>query len=110
LTVAPNGALRYRVADEATSLRRNERHLSGTAGADLRMRDCCGEALYRLSTREGPFSIDIAGDGESRSWMSVGFDPKHPKQILIDLRPVTLEREPGKPADIHIYMDSSVIE
>jgi beta-fructofuranosidase len=110
LTVAADGALRYRVADEATSLRRNERHFSGTPGADLRMPDCCGEALYRLSTREGRFSIDIAGDGESTAWMSVGFDPKHPEQILIDLRPVTLEREPGKPADIHIHMDSSVIE
>jgi beta-fructofuranosidase len=110
ITVAADGVLRYRVADEAKSLRRDERHFSGKPGADVRVADCCGEASYRVSTQAGRFSIDIVGDDENKAWITLGFDPNHPRQFLIDLRPVTLDREPGKPADIHIYMDGSVIE
>ena len=110
MTIAPDGTLRYRVADAAKELRRAEQRFHGVSGASLSIADCCGEALYRLSKRFGPFGLDIKGSREDKTWMSIGFDPAHPDQILIDSRPLKVEPTVQDQLEIQVYIDGSVIE
>lgn len=108
MTLASDGALRYTVAPAAQKLRQEERKEHGSAAARLPIRNCCGEALYRVRRGTRGFTLEVKSARGGQTWLSVGYDPAHPQQILIDYRP--LETDASEASEFHLHIDSSVIE
>jgi beta-fructofuranosidase len=110
MSLAADGTLRYKVADSADVLRGQELQLRGRAGATVRIKGCCGEAIYRARRQAGPFKLVIEGDRSKVRWIEVEFDPSYPDTILIDARPLKLSLEEREAVEIRLHIDGSVIE
>jgi beta-fructofuranosidase len=110
MSVAADGTLRYTVADSAHTLRGKELQLRGQAGTTVRIKGCCGEAIYRARRRAGPFKLVIGGDRTKERWIEIEFDPSCPGRILIDARPLKLSIGESEAIEIRLHIDGSVIE
>lgn len=110
MSMAADGTLRYKVAEAAQTLRGNEQQLKGQAGTTVKIADCCGEVIYRVTQRRNPFKLVIEGDRSKETWMAIEFDPAHPDSILIDARPLKLSLNNSEAIELHLHMDGSVIE
>jgi beta-fructofuranosidase len=110
LSMASDGTLRYAVAEAAQSLRNDERHFTGADGSVIKITGCCGEALYRANRHHGGFSLEIQGDRDEAKWIAIEFDPAHTDEILIDAQPLKLTLAEDEAFEIHLYLDSSVLE
>ena len=119
LTLAPDGRLRFRVADAVHRLRGREQALALTGDEQkirrqldrLRIAGCCGEILCTARTTAGPFEMVLSGaDADAAPWLTLQFDPRHPGQIWADARPHSLALDNGEDIEFHLYVDGSVIE
>ncbi len=116
LSLSEDGRLRLSVAPAVHQLRGREQALkiSGDAEANrrqvdaLRVEACCGEILC-TAERAAAFELTLMGDDAS-PWLTLGFDPAHQDQVLVDGRPVPLHLEARENLEFHLYIDGSVIE
>jgi beta-fructofuranosidase len=110
MSLAADGTLRYKVADSADALRGQELRLRGKERTTVRIKGCCGEAIYRTRRKMAPFKLVIEGDRSKERWIEVEFDPSYPDKIFIDARPLKLSIEERETIEIRFHIDSSVIE
>ncbi|QHS50828.1 glycoside hydrolase family 32 protein [Edaphobacter sp. 12200R-103] len=110
MSLAADGTLRYKVADSADALRGQELRLRGKERTTVRIKGCCGEAIYRTRRKMAPFKLVIEGDRSKERWIEVEFDPSYPDKIFIDARPLKLSIEERETIEIRLHIDSSVIE
>lgn len=108
LTIADDGTLRYRVADEALALRKQERSATGATAVRVKLENCCGEALYRVRRGDKAFRIVLRSDRTSDIWVTVSYDPTHSGQIQLDYRP--FETSSNGISEIHLHVDGSLAE
>lgn len=114
-----NGRLRFRVADEVDELRGYHQSLSLTADEGknqqaidaLRLANCCGNIRCTARRTDERFEMILHGSpADEAPWLTVGYDPRHPNQIWIDSRPLSISLHEKENLDFQAYIDGSVIE
>lgn len=111
LTLGEDGRLRFGVAPEVQQLRGQRISANAEGIAALRVGACCGEILCAAKREMAPFELALLSDAEGASpWLTLGFDPLHRDQVLIDGRPVNLHLGVQEDLELHVYVDGSVIE
>jgi beta-fructofuranosidase len=119
LTLDTDGRLRMRVAAEVNGLRMHKQALNVTAEEEsnqlqinaLRVERCSGEILCTVRRTSEPFELVLHDSAENPSpYLTVSYDPRHPGQVSIDGRPVPVALSDGENVEIHLYIDSSVVE
>jgi beta-fructofuranosidase len=119
LSAAADGRLRFRVAEVASRLRIGLQTLNLTADEDqnirqlrsMRIEGCCGEILCTARRSAEPFALSLRGSSQQPApWLKIGFDPLHPREILIDDRPIPMDLRENENLEFHFYVDGSVIE
>jgi beta-fructofuranosidase len=108
-----------RVAAEVNGLRMHKQALNVTAEEEsnqlqinaLRVERCSGEILCTVRRTSEPFELVLHDSAENPSpYLTVSYDPRHPGQVSIDGRPVPVALSDGENVEIHLYIDSSVVE
>ncbi len=119
LSLSADGGLRFSVAQGVNQLRGREQSLTFTSDEarnkrqlnSIQIEACCGEILCTWKRAAEPFELALAGSGEDTTpWLTLGYDPTHPQQVLIDGRPIPMALDEKENPDFHLYVDSSVIE
>ena len=119
LSLADDGGLRFSVATEAHQLRGREQSFAITNDDaqnkrqlnSLRIEACCGEILCAAKRAAEPFEFVLSGSAEDApAWLTLGYDPNRPQQVLIDARPIPLALDEKENLELHLYVDGSVIE
>lgn len=119
LSLADDGGLRFSVSPEVNQLRSREQSLTVTADdaqnkhhlESLRIAACCGEILCAAKRASEPFELVLSGSGKNAAlWPTLGYDPNHPQQVLIDARPILVVHDEKEDLEFHLYVDGSVIE
>jgi beta-fructofuranosidase len=118
LTLGTDGRLRSRVAAEVNQLRGREQAVA--IGAEesgnlrqinaLRIEDCCGEIVCTAKRTHEPFEFALESAGGGTQWIRVKYDPLQPGQVTIDARPAPVLLGENDDLELHLYIDSSVIE
>ncbi len=119
LGIADDGSLRFSIAPEVNQLRGREQSLTVTSDDArnqrqvdaLRIQACCGEILCLAKRAVEPFELILSGtDEDAEPWLTLGYDPNHPTQVLIDARPIPMLLAEKEDLEFHLYVDGSVIE
>ncbi len=119
LSVADDGRLRIRVAAEVNQLRGREQALHMTADEaknqsqinSMRVKGCCGEILCTAQRTSGPWKLVLCGAADDAvPWLTVEYDPLYPGQVSVDARPLPVALGDHDKVELHLYVDSSVIE
>jgi beta-fructofuranosidase len=120
LTLDGDGQLNMQIAHQAEALRQKPQRFERSADeahnqrqiASMRITDCCGEILCvtKLSTTAFELTIADLKMYSSHSWLSVGYDPAKPDQVMVDDKPVSVRATPQGELELHLYIDGSVIE
>ena len=119
LSMGSDERLRVSVAAEVNQLRTRKQSLNVTADedetrrriADLRIENCLGEILCTVRRPSEAFVLVLCGSAERATpWLTLSYDPLHPGQVSIDDRPVPVVLADGENIELHLYVDSSVIE
>jgi beta-fructofuranosidase len=119
LTLGSDGKLKSSVAAEVNALRGREQTLGTTADEDqnqrqikaMRIEGCCGEIRCKVQPTPESFALILGGsEANSAPWLTVKYDPLHPKQVWIDARPLPLTLGEREHLELHLYIDRSVIE
>ena len=119
LSLAANGCLRFRVAEEANQLRNRAQILNLNADEDqnlhqlqsMRIEGCCGEVLCVARRSTDPYALSLHGSSQNLTpWLKLSYDPLHPGQIWIDDRPLPIDFNAEENLVLHLYVDGSVIE
>jgi beta-fructofuranosidase len=119
LSVAADGRLRFRVAEEANRLRNRAQTLNLTADEgqnlrqlqSMRIDGCCGEILCVARRSAQPVALFLHGSSQNLTpWLKIGYDPHHPGQVRIDDRPLPVALSEDENLEFHLYIDGSVIE
>lgn len=119
LSLAADGRLRFSVAPEVNQLRGREKSLVITPDQhqnqrqldSLHIEACCGEILCQAKRTGEPFQLALTGPSENAApWLTLGYDPNHPRQVIIDSRPIPLALGEKENIEFHLYIDGSVIE
>jgi beta-fructofuranosidase len=119
LSVAADGRLRFRVAEEANQLRNHAQILNLNADEDqnlrqlqsMRIEGCCGEILCVARRSTEPFALSLHGSSQNLTpWLKISYDPLQPDQVWIDDRPLPVNLSGDENLEFHFYVDGSVIE
>lgn len=119
LCLSSNGRLRFQVTGEVNQLRSREQVLKISGSADelrqridsIRVKDCCGEVLFRARRGREPFELMLHGGETSLvPRLALKYDPSRRDRFHIDGRPLPLELGENEDLEIHLYADGSVME
>jgi beta-fructofuranosidase len=119
LALDRNGRLKASVATEVNSLRSRKQSLAITADEEnnqrqigaMRIEECCGEIQCAVHRTADPFELSLRSSAaNSVPWLSLKYDPQHQGQLSVDARPLPLVLDTGEDVQLHLYIDSSVIE
>lgn len=118
LSLAPDGSLRCRVADQVTSLRGRESRVEVGAGRveierqlqALELPHCCGEILLRVHLGAEALKIVLHGAGEKQDWLEVAYDPQSPTELRVQGKPLSLRLDENRVVELRFFVDGSVIE
>ncbi len=118
LSITEDGRLRLRVTSEIAKLRGQQQSLQLTSDEEscqrqiraMRVAACCGEIHTRLQLSSEPFEMLLTGAIKGKPWLAITYDPRHAESVSIDGRPLLLSFESDRSLELHMYVDSSVIE
>ena len=119
LSVMNSGRLGMSVADEVNQLRDREQTVNLDADeqsvrrqiSSMRVEGCRGEILCTVRRSSDPFEFTFSDStGNLTPWLTLSFNPKHPEQVLIDMRPISLTLRENEDLEFHLYIDCSVME
>ena len=65
--------------------------------------------MTKLSTTAFELTIADLEMDSAHSWLSVGYDPAKPDQVMVDDKPLSVRASQGE-MELHLYIDGSVIE
>lgn len=119
LSVASDGRLRSRVAEEVHQLRGREQRLNVTEDEEknraqlnsMRLEEWCGELLCTARRSSEAFELTIPGPTQNADpLLTLKYDPQHPAQVSVDAYPLPVLPGGKQNLDLNIYIDGSVIE
>lgn len=118
LSTDSEGTLRMRFAPQLEMLRAKQEQLKLTASDDenkrliesVRIQNCCGEIRLQAK-RTGSFHLALSSpSNRAEHWLTLGYAAGGAERITIDGKPIADVFGSENDLDIHVYIDSSLIE